>query len=95
MEELYFEWDENKNKSNLEKHGIDFIQSKEVFSDELRIETIDSRINYGELRIKTIGKAGDLVLSVIFTKRNNAIRIISARAASKKERNDYNDGNKQ
>lgn len=85
-----FEWDETKNKSNLEKHSVDFNQAKEVFSDDNRVETPDTRKDYGEERFKVIGKAIDLILSVIYTLRGAVIRIISARAASKKERDEYN-----
>jgi hypothetical protein len=49
----------------------------------------DNRKDYGEQRFKTIGKALDLILSVIYTVRNATIRLISARSASKKERNIY------
>jgi len=87
---MEFEWDENKNKSNLEKHGVDFNQAKEAFYDKDKIEITDNRKDYGEERKKIIGKAMDLFLSVIYTMRGAAIRIISARAASRKERKDYN-----
>jgi len=89
MQENKFEWDENKNKSNLDKHGIDFGQATEVFKDDNKIETPDNRKDYGEERFKIIGKAIDLIISVIYTMRDTVIRIISARAASKKERDDY------
>jgi len=91
---MKFEWDETKNKSNLEKHGIDFNQAKEVFTDKNRIEVPDERKDYGEKRTKVIGKAVDLILSVIYTARGAATRIISARAASQKEKELYNN-NKQ
>ena len=86
---MKFEWDENKNKSNLEKHGVDFSQAKDVFNDENNIETPDNRKDYGEKRFKIVGRAIDLILSVIFTNRGATIRIISARAASSKERDHY------
>jgi uncharacterized DUF497 family protein len=89
MEEKKFEWDNTKNNSNLDKHGVDFIQAKDVFKDENKIETPDNRKDYGEQRFKIVGIAIDLILSVIYTIRGNVIRIISARAASKKERDDY------
>jgi uncharacterized DUF497 family protein len=89
MEEKKFEWDNTKNNSNLDKHGVDFIQAKDVFKDENKIETTDNRKDYGEQRFKIVGIAIDLILSVIYTIRGNVIRIISARAASKKERDDY------
>lgn len=87
---MNFEWDENKNKSNIEKHGIGFKQSQEVFFDENKIESLDNRKDYGEQRYKIIGKSFDLILSVIYTFRNSKIRIISARGASKNEREVYN-----
>lgn len=87
---MKFEWDENKNQTNLEKHGVDFKQAKGVFYDKDRIEIPDTRKDYGENRIKIIGKAMDLILSVIYTMRGAVIRIISARAASRKERQVYN-----
>lgn len=91
---MEFEWDENKNKSNLEKHGLDFKQTKEIFNDADKIEVSDDRKDYGEKRIRIIGKAVNLILSVIYTMRGAVIRIISARAASRKEKEMYNN-NKQ
>ena len=85
-----FEWDEKKEKINIEKHGVDFNQANEVFSDNDRIEIPDKRIDYGEERIRSIGKSVSLVLSVIYTIRGVYIRIISARPASRKERKLYN-----
>ena len=64
---MEFEWDENKNKSNTDKHGVDFNQAKEVFNDEHKTEFPDTRKDYGENRINVIGKAFDLILSVIYT----------------------------
>jgi len=90
---MKFEWDANKNKTNLKKHGVDFNQAKEVFNDKDKIEIIDNRKDYGEERRKIIGNAMDLLLSVIYTMREATVRLISARAASRKERKDYN--NKQ
>ncbi len=87
---MEFEWDENKNKLNLKKHGVDFNQAKEVFNDKDKIEITDNRKDYGEERTKIIGKAMDLLLSVIYTMRDVTVRLISARAASRKERKDYN-----
>ncbi len=90
---MKFEWDENKNKSNQEKHGIDFNDAKEVFSDENRTISQDNRTNYGEKRWITIGKMYKAIIVVIYTIRN-ATRIISARMANKKEREKYNNDTK-
>ncbi len=87
---MEFEWDENKNRTNLEKHGVDFEQAKKVFFDDFKSEMADNRKDYGEQRLKTVGKSLDLILSVIYTIRETVIRIISARSASSKERNIYN-----
>ena len=85
-----FEWDENKNRSNNEKHGIDFNDAKEVFKDENNRIAPDLRMDYGELRWKIIGKIYGSIISAIFTERNKIIRIISARRASGNERKEYN-----
>ena len=84
---MQFEWDENKNKVNLEKHAIDFVLATEVFSDHMAVETI--RIVNNEERIQIIGKIGGCIISVAYTWRKTNIRIISARLASKKERLNY------
>ena len=88
---MLFEWDENKNITNMEKHGIDFNDAITIFDDDDRIETSDNRNNYGEERLQVIGQAKPGVLFVVFTwRRNNSIlRMISARTASKNERRLY------
>ncbi len=87
---MKFEWDENKNKSNLNKHGVDFNDAKKVFEDENRTNSEDKRKDYGENRWITIGKMYKAIILVVYTIRD-ATRIISARMANKKERNSYND----
>lgn len=87
-----FEWDENKNKSNQEKHGVDFTDAKDVFDDTNRTNSEDNRKDYGEKRWITIGMVSNALLTVVYTIRD-AIRIISARRSNKKERQEYNDKN--
>ncbi len=88
---MYFDWDENKNKSNIEKHGIDFKDAIEIFNDHKRKTSPDLRIDYGEDRWVTIGKFVDSIIVVVYTIRNtNVYRIISVRYAKKKEREIYN-----
>lgn len=87
---MNFEWDDNKNQQNKAKHGIDFQVVKDVFLDPNRINAEDNRIDYGEKRWITIGNAFNLTLVLVYTLRNSTIRIISARVASKKERDNYN-----
>jgi uncharacterized DUF497 family protein len=90
MKENKFEWDINKNHSNIEKHGIDFDNVKLVFDDPKRKVTPDKRKDYGEDRYKVLGKIFGTIISVIFTLRNSIVRIISARKASQNEREEYN-----
>ena len=87
---MEFEWDENKCEANLAKHDIDFADVVVVFEDPNKINIIDDRKDYGEIRIRTIGKYfEDLIVAIINTDRNGFIRIISARQANKKERRMY------
>lgn len=84
----HFEWDENKQEANLTKHGIDFVDAIKIFADPYRIEF--NSIRNGEKRYQTLGIVEDLVvLLVVYTDRDEKKRIISARRASKKEREVY------
>jgi len=64
---MEFEWDENKNQSNIEKHSVDFNDAKEVFKDENRKTSPDLRKDYGEDRWITIGKFIDTIIVVVYT----------------------------
>ena len=87
---MKFEWDENKRIANILKHSIDFIDVILIFDDPKRLNIIDNRKDYSETRIRTIGQVQqELVIVVVHTDRNNTIRIISARRANKKEREQY------
>lgn len=81
---LQFEWDDNKEKLNREKHKIAFEDAKDVFNDKDRLEFISERPD--ETRFLTIGKAFQVIISVVFTMRNLVVRIISARRANQDER---------
>ena len=80
--------DKSKNDRNVEVRGISFSRAAEVFAG-LVFEQEDSRRNYGETRIVAIGRAGDVVLVVVYTVRNGRRRIISARRANRREREAY------
>lgn len=88
MENLSFEWDENKNVANKAKHGIDFETAALVFSDRRRVEFVDTIHSTDEERYITIGMAYK-VLFVVYTERQDVIRMISARLATAKERRLY------
>ena len=87
--ELEFEWDEAKARSNLEKHGVSFLTASAIFMNE-RLERIDDREEYGEVRWIALGQVGSGVYRVVFTWRGESlIRLISAQKASKDEREIY------
>ena len=85
---MWFVWDENKNKANRKKHGIDFQDAVLVFNDDNRIEFYDESHSEDEDRYDTIGLVED-VLFVVYTERGRLTRIISARIATPKERSLY------
>jgi uncharacterized protein len=85
---MAFEWDAAKNAANLAKHGISFGDAVRIFEGPV-LEKIDSRRDYGEERIAAIGLAMGLELYVVYTSRGSKRRIISARRASKDEREAY------
>ena len=96
MKELNFEWDDNKERINIQQHGIDFETAAHVFYDEARIEKYDEKHSLTEDRYIVIGAVGGqiAILTVIYTERNNAstIRIISARLSTKEEKEEYYNG---
>ena len=89
---IEFEWDEEKRFSNLTKHGIDFVRACQIFGG-FTVEFEDNRYNYGEQRLIAIGENNGQILTVVYTYRNNVIRLISARKATKYERNIYYSNN--
>lgn len=91
MDEICFEWDEDKEQINIKKHGIDFETAAYVFNDPNRIEYYDSEHSKVEDRYITVGLVGDLIV-VVYTIREPKYRIISARIAKDKERKRYRDG---
>ena len=88
---MEFEWNDSKNKANAAKHGVSFEEAAEIF-DYPMYETIDARADYGETRYIGIGRNQYFaILTVVYTERGEAIRIISARRATKQEKRLYYD----
>jgi len=81
-----FEWDKNKNTNNIKKHGIAFPDAAKIFLRP-RLEQRSDR--KGEKRFITIGEVNNRIIAVIYTKRGNKIRIISARKARKNEEKEF------
>ena len=90
---MKFEWDDNKEQKNIAKQGIDFGTAILVFGDDNRIEMYDAKHSLEEDRYITIGEINGyvMVLYVVYTERNDAIRIISARCATQREKEAYYD----
>ncbi|MFH1761799.1 MAG: BrnT family toxin [bacterium] len=76
---MRFEWDENKNIQNIDKHGVSFEEAQKVFMDRnLKLRYDEKHSSKGEKRYFGYGKIGENILTVRFTLRRNAIRIIGA-----------------
>ena len=91
---MEFEWDPDKASANEHKHGVTFSEALTVFGDPLAATAFDPDHSEDEDRFITMGmSAGGMVLLVSHTDRGNAVRIISAREASRGERKDYEHGN--
>lgn len=79
---LQFEWDEEKARINLRKHGLTFRKAAGVFRNPL-IESVDVREDYGEVRYVGLGRVDAQVYQVVYTRPgDDLIRIISAWRAS-------------
>jgi uncharacterized DUF497 family protein len=90
---MEFEWDEEKEQINIAKHGIDFTTAARVFNDDNRLEIYDDYHSYDEDRYITIGIIDEVayIVMVVYTEREDVIRLISARKATKQERRRYYD----
>jgi uncharacterized DUF497 family protein len=88
---MAYQWNRDKAAANLRKHGIDFADAVSVFSDDLAITIPDER--FDEERFITIGVDGfSRVLVVVYTMRDDEIRLISARKATRHEQQQYEEG---
>ena len=81
---MKFEWDEQKRKSNLRKHGIDFVGCDAIFAGTEKT-MIDNRVDYGEDRFVTFGLLDGRVVAVVHTEAADTIRVISIRKATQRE----------
>ena len=87
---MKFEWDEQKNQINIQKHGISFEDAKAIFED-VRITAVDTRQSYGEIRKISLGTIHGRVCVVVYTEREGVTRIISTGKANQRERRRYNE----
>ena len=93
---LTFEWDTRKAEANLSKHEVSFDEAATIFADPLARLEIDDRHSVQEERFILLGRStADRLLAVMFTDRGaERIRIISARQATRFERNQYEEASK-
>jgi hypothetical protein len=87
---LTFEWDPDKAGENERKHGVSFAEAATVFGDPLSVTVADPDHSVGEVRFLTIGMSHQpRLLVVAHADRDDAVRLISARAATRAERKTY------
>ena len=92
MDELFFEWDANKNITNQKKHHISFEEAQTVFYDEHALLIDDPDHSEEEERFILLGfsrRANLLVVCHCYRQSESVIRIISARKATKAEEKSY------
>ncbi len=90
---LIFEWDKHKADRNTRKHRVSFSEAISVFRDPLADTFYDDENSLIEDRFIEVGKSDSgRILVIAFTERNDIIRIISARKATKKESRYYEYG---
>jgi uncharacterized DUF497 family protein len=95
MRDLRFEWDPAKDSANRHSHGVSFIEAQAVFSDELARFKHDPDHSDDEDRFLLLGLSSALRLLVVchcHRKKDETIRIISARKANRKEQRQYHQG---
>ena len=86
---MRYTWAQEKNRSNLKRHGIAFEDAKRVF-EGLTVERVDDRFDYGEVRVYAIGLVNGIEIAVIYADRgDDERRIISAWKAEPHERRYY------
>ena len=86
---MIYEWDEAKNSSNFAKHGLDFADAEQVLTRPC-VTFVDSRFDYGEVRLITLGLlAGRVVVIAHAPRGKDTTRIISMRKANQREQEIY------
>ena len=85
---MQFEWDEAKNRINTRKRGIDFDDVSEAFSGPMIVNP-DDREDYSENRRVGTDFLRNVPVIIVFTERNDTIRIILARKADRHDREKY------
>ena len=88
-----FEWDENKARANFAKHRVSFAEAKTVFVDPFYVDFYDPDHSGAEERYLIIGESQQgRLLVVSYTERQQKTRLISAREATRREKEAYEEG---
>ncbi len=87
---MEYEWEPTKAAENRRRHGIDLVDTIAALEDPNRLETLDTRFDYSEERVQTLGMSAEAVLFVVTTMHGDRrCRIISARRATRHETDRY------
>lgn len=93
VQAVRFEWDPEKAATNLARHGVSFEEAATVFGNPLAVTFFDPDHSRDEDRFLTFGESeNNRLLAVTHTDREESLRIISAREATRRERKQYDEG---
>lgn len=82
---MNFEWDDAKSETCFQERGFDFAYAARAFMDPNRLIQADTRHSHGEKRYQLMGRIEQRLFVVVYTPRQDALRIISARKANQRE----------
>lgn len=85
---MEFEWDETKRAEIHRKHGVDLLEAALIFENDV-LEREDTREDYGEKRMIALGIADGEVYIVVYTKRDEVYRLITAWKGGQRDREEY------
>jgi uncharacterized DUF497 family protein len=85
---MEFEWDPVKSAATEQRRGIGFDHAVEIFTGRM-IQWTDDRKDHGEQRVRAVGESAGELLHIVYTRRGEIIRIISARRANRRERDQW------
>jgi uncharacterized protein len=88
---MLFEWNDRKAAQNVAKHGVLFEYAVRVFLDPHRLDSEDTRRDYGEERWLSLGRIEERLFAIAYTRRGKVIRVISARKANEREQRKYDE----
>lgn len=85
---MKFTWDDQKRRANIRNHGFDFVDAEEVF-EGITFTLPDDRFDYGEERFITLGLLRATVVVIAHAEKDDEIRVISMRKATRYEQKIY------